>query len=166
MRLGLAVVVCGLVFLAGCGGSSNPSSTPTAKAPVANAGGPYTGTAGTAVSFSGAGSSDPQGETLTYAWNFGDSGTGTGATPTHTYAAAGTYTVSLTVTNTSNLTGSATSQGDDCCGSAVGCGADWAGVWRGDADCRARMFTCLRRTRRGMGARDSRHRAAMLRCLC
>ena len=110
MRSGLAVVVCGLVFLAGCGGSSSPSSTPTAKAPVANAGGPYTGTAGTAVSFSGAGSSDPQGETLTYAWNFGDSGTGTGATPTHTYAAAGTYTVSLTVTNTSNLTGSATSK--------------------------------------------------------
>ena len=89
MRLNLAVVVCGLVVLAGCGGSSNSSSTPTVKAPVANAGGPYTGTAGTAVSFSGASSSDPQGEALTYAWNFGDNGTGTGVSPTHTYAAAG-----------------------------------------------------------------------------
>ncbi|MGP8259058.1 MAG: PKD domain-containing protein [Acidobacteriaceae bacterium] len=77
---------------------------------MANAGGPYTGAAGTAVSFSGAASTDPQGETLTYAWNFGDSGTGTGVSPTHTYAAAGTYTVTLTVTNTSNLTATATSK--------------------------------------------------------
>jgi len=110
MRSGLVVVVCLVVLLAGCGGSSNTTTTPTIQAPVASAGGPYTGTAGTAVSFSGAGSSDPQGQTLTYAWNFGDSGTGTGVSPSHTYAAAGTYTVSLTVTNTSNLTGTATSK--------------------------------------------------------
>jgi PKD repeat protein len=110
MRLGLAVVVCGLVVLAGCGGSTNSSSTPTIQAPVASAGGPYTGTAGTAVSFSGAASSDPQSETLTYAWNFGDGSTGTGVSSTHTYAADGTYTVSLTVTNTSNLTATATSK--------------------------------------------------------
>ncbi len=108
MRSGLAVVVCGLVVLAGCGGGS--STPPTIKPPVANAGGPYTGMAGTAVSFSGAGSTDPQGEALTYAWNFGDNGTGTGVTPTHTYATAGTYTVTLTVTNTSNLSATATSK--------------------------------------------------------
>jgi PKD repeat protein len=60
------------------------------------------------VSFSGSGSSDPQGQTLTYAWNFGDSGTGTGVSPTHTYATPGSYTVSLTVTNTSNLSSTAT----------------------------------------------------------
>ena len=80
MRSGLAVVVCGLVVLAGCGGGS--STPPTIKPPVANAGGPYTGMAGTAVSFSGAGSTDPQGEALTYAWNFGDGNTGTGVSPT------------------------------------------------------------------------------------
>jgi PKD repeat protein len=82
---------------------SNPIQPPTA-----NAGGPYTGTAGTAITFNGSGSSDPQGQTLTYAWDFGDGTTGSGVRPTHTYSTAGTYTVRLTVTNTSNLTGSAT----------------------------------------------------------
>jgi PKD repeat protein len=62
------------------------------------------------VTFTGSGSSDPQGQTLTYAWNFGDGGTGTGASPTHTYSAIGPFTISLTVTDTSNLTGTATSK--------------------------------------------------------
>jgi PKD domain len=109
MRLNIAVAVCGLIVLAGCGGGSSNTSSPSSsvKPPVANVGGPYTGTAGTAISFSGAGSSDPQGEALTYAWSFGDGATGTGVSPTHTYAVNGypvsTYTVSLTVTNTSGL---------------------------------------------------------------
>jgi PKD repeat protein len=68
--------------------------------PVAFAGGPYTGTAGSAIAFDGSRSSDPDGNVpLTYAWSFGDGNTGTGATPSHTYAAAGTYTVTLTVTD-------------------------------------------------------------------
>lgn len=75
--------------------------------PVANAGGPYTSVAGTMITFSAAGSTDPKGEALTYAWNFGDSSSATGVTPTHTYAAAGTYTITLTVTNTDGLSGSA-----------------------------------------------------------
>ena len=69
----------------------------TAQPPVANPGGPYSGTAGTAGTFSGAGSTDPGGLALTYMWSFGDGGTGAGVAPTHTYLAAGTYTVSLTV---------------------------------------------------------------------
>ncbi|MCX5685285.1 MAG: PKD domain-containing protein [Planctomycetota bacterium] len=51
----------------------------------------------TAVSFDGRNSMDPNGDTLSYAWNFGDSGTAATSTPSHTYAAAGTYTVTLTV---------------------------------------------------------------------
>jgi chitodextrinase len=57
--------------------------------PVASAGGPYTGTVGTAVSFSGVASTDPQGQILTYVWNFGDNSTGSGVSPTHTYTLAG-----------------------------------------------------------------------------
>lgn len=68
--------------------------------PVANAGGPYTGTEGTAVSFDGSGSSDPNGDDLTYSWDFGDgSPLESGATPTHAYVDNDTYTVTLTVTD-------------------------------------------------------------------
>jgi PKD repeat protein len=72
--------------------------------------GVYTGTTGTAVQFSAAGSSDPQGQPLSYAWNFGDNVTGTGVNPTHAYAAPGTYTVTLTVTDISNLSATATTK--------------------------------------------------------
>src|SRR5262249_13237567 len=69
------------------------------RAPVADAGGPYSGVQGIAITFNGTASSDPDGDPLTYAWTFGDATNGTGATPMHTYAAGGTYPVSLTVTD-------------------------------------------------------------------
>jgi PKD repeat protein len=52
---------------------------------------------GAAVAFSGSGSSDPDGDSLTYAWSFGDGAQGTGATVSHTYSAAGSYTATLVV---------------------------------------------------------------------
>jgi PKD repeat protein len=114
MRAYVAAVVCGLAGLAGLAGcsgaSSSGSKTVAVLSPTANAGGPYSGVVGTAIGFSAAGSSDPQGQALTYLWNFGDSTTGTGVSASHTYAAAGTYTVLLTVTDTSELTGTATSK--------------------------------------------------------
>lgn len=78
--------------------------------PVANPGGPYQGATGQPVTFNGSGSSDPNGNNLTYAWNFGDGGLGSGASPTHTYALAGTYLVTLTVTDdgTPSLSNTAT----------------------------------------------------------
>ncbi|WP_040583528.1 PKD domain-containing protein, partial [Sedimentibacter sp. B4] len=39
------------------------------------------------------------GDSLTYAWDFGDGGNGTGATASHTYGSAGTYDVKLTVSD-------------------------------------------------------------------
>ena len=76
---------------------------PADEPPVANAGGPYSGTAGVEVQFNGLGSSDPDNAIATYAWTFGDNGTGTGATPQHTYNTDGTYDVSLTVTDEGGL---------------------------------------------------------------
>jgi len=70
---------------------------PPDQPPVANPGGPYTGTAGSAVALDGSSSSDPDHDSLTYSWDFGDGGTGSGVTPNHTYSAAGTFTITLTV---------------------------------------------------------------------
>ena len=49
--------------------------------------------------FNSAGTVDPEGDTIRYAWNFGDTGTSTSANPSRTYAAPGTYTVTLTATD-------------------------------------------------------------------
>ncbi len=66
-------------------------------APTANPGGPYLGAINTDIAFDGSGSYDVDGDSLTYAWTFGDGGTGTGAQPAHAYTAAGVYNVCLMV---------------------------------------------------------------------
>jgi serine protease len=76
--------------------------------PVAEANGPYSGTTGTAISFSGTGSTDSDGTISSYAWNFGDGSTGTGESASHSYTTAGTFTVTLTVTDNSGATHSDT----------------------------------------------------------
>ncbi|MGB5334501.1 MAG: PKD domain-containing protein [Woeseiaceae bacterium] len=75
------------------------ATPPANSAPTADAGGPYTGVTGSTVSFSGAASSDPDGDTLTYAWDFGDGSTGDGVAPGHTYASSGSYRVVLLVSD-------------------------------------------------------------------
>ena len=58
------------------------------------------GNAPVAVSFSSAGSYDPDtSQTLSYSWNFGDGTISSSANPTHEYVNAGTYTSVLTVTD-------------------------------------------------------------------
>ena len=76
--------------------------------PVARASAtPSSGPTPLTVNFSSAGSSDPEGQPLTYAWNFGDSTTSILANPTHTYSNPGPYQARLTVSDGVNSTISA-----------------------------------------------------------
>ncbi|WP_432993160.1 PA14 domain-containing protein [Dactylosporangium sp. CA-233914] len=68
--------------------------------PVANAGSDVTkGLQPLQVHFSSAGSSDPDGDPLTYHWDFGDGTTSTEANPIKTYSNIGVYTAQLTVSD-------------------------------------------------------------------
>ena len=69
------------------------------RAPTAHAGGPYGGVRGQGIVFDGSGSSDPDGDPLTYEWSFGDGATGSGVAPSHAYASLGTFTVALVVSD-------------------------------------------------------------------
>ncbi|MGI3223610.1 lectin [Streptomyces sp. GTA36] len=68
------------------------------------------GKAPLAVSFSSAGSTDPDGDALSHAWTFGDGATSTAANPSHTYTANGQYTATLKVTDTTGKSATASVQ--------------------------------------------------------
>ncbi len=65
------------------------------------------GIAPLAIAFSSAGSSDPDGNIVSFAWNFGDGTTSTSASPSKTYSTPGSYTARLTVTDNNGGTASA-----------------------------------------------------------
>ena len=54
---------------------------------------------GVAVPFDGRGSTDPDGDPLSYSWSFGDGETATGPSPSHAFTIVGTDTVTLTVSD-------------------------------------------------------------------
>src|SRR3989441_531387 len=104
----------GRVLLAGglaIGGLSSAEifafSTSTNRAPVAVAGAGVTALEGAIVSFDGSASSDPDGDALTFTWDFGDGTSSSGLVSevdgsgsvdgTHSYLVAGVYKVTLTV---------------------------------------------------------------------
>jgi glucose/arabinose dehydrogenase/PKD repeat protein len=58
---------------------------------------PTDGSAPLTVSFDAAGSSDPDGDTLTYSWDFGDGEGASGAAVQHLYDEPGSFTATLTV---------------------------------------------------------------------
>lgn len=71
--------------------------------PAADAGGPYHGLQFVPVSFDASLSSDPDGDNLTYLWEYGDGVTGTGGAPLHTYTTAGVFPVVLHATDPGGL---------------------------------------------------------------
>jgi glucose/arabinose dehydrogenase len=69
--------------------------TPIAMAHASTFGGP----APLSVSFSSVQSSDPDGDALSYLWDFGDGQTSTAPSPGHSFVQNGTYAASLTVSD-------------------------------------------------------------------
>ncbi len=80
------------------GGGSDGGNSPPNGTIVAPVGNPSISEGGT-VSFEGM-AEDPDGDAMTYLWNFGDGITSTALVPgNHTYTDSGTYTVTFTVTD-------------------------------------------------------------------
>lgn len=78
------------------------------RSPSAALDGPAEAPAGVAAAFSGAFSSDPDGDALTLSWDFGDNSTAVGPAPEHTYARPGVYDVTLRVRDAKGLESRAT----------------------------------------------------------
>ena len=87
---------------------STGNNPPTA---VATANKQY-GPAPLSIQFTGSASSDPEGQMLSYSWNFGDGATSTQANPTHVFSPTSGapigYTITLTVADPQGATGQAT----------------------------------------------------------
>lgn len=101
------VLVASVIGLAGCFDHDNEVNKP----PVANIAEPApSATQLTTISFSSAGTTDPDGTVSKLLWNFGDGQTSSDADPVHRFSASGPYTVSLTATDNNGATASATRQ--------------------------------------------------------
>ncbi len=76
------------------------------RPPVSVNSGPYDGKTGMPVNFESGVSFDPDGDGITYFWDFGDGNNSTSANPSYTYNSFGTYVVTLTITDSRGATGS------------------------------------------------------------
>ncbi|MGB6056958.1 MAG: PKD domain-containing protein, partial [Microthrixaceae bacterium] len=110
-RRAIPVVLFGFIALVagacnppveGGGGPANAAPTASATADVTSGNVPLT------VNFDGSASTDPEGQPLTYDWDFGNGATGSGAVVSTTYTAGGTFNAVLTVTDNLGMTDTAT----------------------------------------------------------
>ncbi len=93
----------------GKGGTDTATDTFTVTAANQDPNAAFTKSAnGQDVSFDATTSSDPDGDTLTYAWDYGDGGSATGVTPTAHHFSTGSHTVTLTVSDGKGGTDTAT----------------------------------------------------------
>jgi hypothetical protein len=96
-------------------GTVNGFATVTVNnvAPVAEAGGPYFAAINQSITVNGLGSSDPNGDSLSYGWDLDNDGQyddAFTAMANYSWGVVGTYTVRLLVTDTLGLTGTDTAQ--------------------------------------------------------
>ena len=93
--------------------TSNPGGPPpeeppgsSNKNPVADASArePYQGSINSTILFDGSLSYDPDGNSITYLWDFGDNTNANGMAVYHSFLEAGTYTITLTVTDNKTAT--------------------------------------------------------------
>jgi PKD repeat protein len=106
----LGHILAGINITAGYTPSAACGISPQNQAPTVTAARNPTGNValGSAVAFTATGS-DPDGDTLTYDWDFGDSTAhASSQNPTHTYAAVGTYPAKVTVSDGKGGTANAT----------------------------------------------------------
>lgn len=105
-KIGALLIVC-LMFFTGfsaCNAVMGAADDPVYpnRTPVAAAGGSYLGNRGQDIGFDGSQSSDPDGDSLWYRWDWTNDGTydtawSSSSTRGHSYSTAGNYTVKLQV---------------------------------------------------------------------
>ena len=84
-----------------CSVASDSLSVKVNSTPIADAGENVACCVGKSTSFDASGSSDPDGDSLTYHWDFGDGQSSDEKTTTHVYEKNGSYRVALTVKDSS-----------------------------------------------------------------
>jgi hypothetical protein len=91
--IGLGVAAVGAAAYLVTQGNKAPTAGSITASPSGNA---LQGATGVSYSASG---SDPDGDPLTYSWNFGDGATGSGSPFSHTFQTSGAFTVQVTVSD-------------------------------------------------------------------